>query len=266
MILVKRVYERFLITDGRRVLVDRLWPRGIRRNTPNVDIWLKNVAPSDELRKWYMHDPKKWLKFKERYLGELKDNRAVEQLVKIAESTDPVTLVFASKEENRNNATILRAYLRKAPHSRKKTRNEGAVAHAQDEQDNSLSDNLKKVIIDTSAILFGFSYNRNVFERAKEQFTGYKLTVSRGIIRELTKFSNTNGAKGIRARVALLELKAKKINVDNISVYPDKYILDSASRDRNCVVITNDTILAKKLSLINVKVYKISKSGILKLF
>jgi rRNA-processing protein FCF1 len=125
---------------------------------------------------------------------------------------------------------------------------------------------LKRVIIDTSSILFGFTYNRNVFERAKEQFSGYKLTVSRGIIKELTKFSNTNGAKGIRARVALLELKAKKINVDNISVYPDKYILDSASRDRNCIVITNDTILAKKLSLINVKVYKISKSGILKLF
>ncbi|MGD0729042.1 MAG: DUF488 family protein [Candidatus Micrarchaeaceae archaeon] len=113
MILVKRVYERFLVTDGRRVLVDRLWPRGIRRNTPNVDIWLKNVAPSDELRKWYMHDPKKWLKFKKRYLEELRDNRAIEQLIRIAEATDPVTLVFAAKEEHRNNATILRTYLEK---------------------------------------------------------------------------------------------------------------------------------------------------------
>lgn len=113
MILVKRVYERFVITDGERVLVDRLWPRGIRRNTPNVDIWLKNIAPSDELRKWYMHDPKKWTKFKKRYLEELKDNKVVDQLVKIAESTDPVTLVFASVELKRNNATILQRFLEK---------------------------------------------------------------------------------------------------------------------------------------------------------
>ena len=113
MILVKRVYERFLVTDGKRVLVDRLWPRGIRRNTPNVDIWLKNVAPSDDLRKWYMHDPKKWVRFRKKYLEELKDNRAIEQLVNIAMSTDPVTLVFAAKEEHRNNATVLKVFLEK---------------------------------------------------------------------------------------------------------------------------------------------------------
>jgi uncharacterized protein YeaO (DUF488 family) len=113
MILVKRVYEKFLITDGRRVLVERLWPRGIRRNTPNVDIWLKNVAPTDELRKWYMHDPKKWVSFKKKYLKELKDNRAFEHLVAIALSTDPVTLVFSSSELKHNSAMILRGYLEK---------------------------------------------------------------------------------------------------------------------------------------------------------
>lgn len=113
MILVKRVYEKFLITDGRRVLVERLWPRGIRRNTPNVDIWLKNVAPTDELRKWYMRDPKKWVKFKKRYLKELVGNKAVEHLVDIALSTDPVTLVYSSSDHKHNSALILRRFLEK---------------------------------------------------------------------------------------------------------------------------------------------------------
>lgn len=111
MILVKRVYEKFLITDGRRVLVERLWPRGIRRNTPNVDIWLKNVAPTQELRKWYMHDPKKWLSFKKKYLKELNGNRAFEHLLAIAESTDPVTLVYSASDTKHNSAIILKHYL-----------------------------------------------------------------------------------------------------------------------------------------------------------
>lgn len=110
-ILVKRVYEKFLITDGRRVLVERLWPRGIRRNTPNVDIWLKNVAPSTELRKWYSHDPKKWVKFKQRYVKELKDNKTVDTLVKIIQSTNPVTLVYSTSDERHNSAIVLRQYL-----------------------------------------------------------------------------------------------------------------------------------------------------------
>ncbi|MGI0100853.1 MAG: DUF488 domain-containing protein [Candidatus Micrarchaeaceae archaeon] len=111
MILIKRVYEKFFITDGRRVLVERLWPRGIRRNTPNVDIWLKNVAPTTELRKWYMHDPKKWVSFKKRYLKELESNKAFEHLIKIAQSTDPVTLVYSARDERHNSAIVLRQYL-----------------------------------------------------------------------------------------------------------------------------------------------------------
>jgi uncharacterized protein YeaO (DUF488 family) len=113
MILLKRVYEKYLVTDGKRVLVDRLWPRGIRRNTPNVDIWLKNIAPTDELRKWYMHDPKKWVEFKKRYLEELKDNKTVDQLAYIIESTDPVTLVYASSDTKRNNAIVLQHFMEK---------------------------------------------------------------------------------------------------------------------------------------------------------
>jgi uncharacterized protein YeaO (DUF488 family) len=113
MILVRRVYEKFFITDGRRVLVERLWPRGIRRNTPNVDIWIKNVAPTTELRKWYGHDPKKWVEFKKRYNKELDTNKALDTLVKIAQSTDPVTLVYSAKDDKRNSAIVLKICLEK---------------------------------------------------------------------------------------------------------------------------------------------------------
>ena len=111
MILIKRVYEKFYVTDGMKVLVERLWPRGIRRNTPNVDIWLKNVAPTHELRKWYMHDPKKWAEFKKKYLNELKGSKAIEQLMRIALSTDPVTLVYSTSDTKHSSALILQRYL-----------------------------------------------------------------------------------------------------------------------------------------------------------
>jgi uncharacterized protein YeaO (DUF488 family) len=113
MILLKRVYDKFFITDGRRVLVERLWPRGIRRNTPNVDIWLKNVGPTNELRKWYMHDPKKWVEFKRRYVKELNESKTVLQLIKIIQSTDPVTLVYSASDVKHNSAVILQNYLEK---------------------------------------------------------------------------------------------------------------------------------------------------------
>ncbi len=113
MIKLKRVYERIEVTDGERILVDRLWPRGIRRSTSNVDIWVKNVAPSNELRKWYAHDPKKWQSFKKRYLKELDGNSALDKLVNIVLNADPVTLLYASKEKKQNNATILLTVLKK---------------------------------------------------------------------------------------------------------------------------------------------------------
>lgn len=113
VILLKRVYEKALITDGRRVLVERLWPRGIRRNTPNVDIWLKNVAPSNELRKWYAHDPKKWVKFKQKYEKELDENKTVETLIKIILSTNPVTLVYSTSDHKHNSAIVLKHYIEK---------------------------------------------------------------------------------------------------------------------------------------------------------
>lgn len=125
---------------------------------------------------------------------------------------------------------------------------------------------MKYVIIDTSSILYGFSYNRNIFERARDKFPNYKLLVSRGIINELNKIASNRGSRGLKARVALMEIKAKKINVDNISVYPDKWILDTSLKNRESVVITNDTLLARRLRVGKVRTYKLSKSGILKLF
>ena len=122
------------------------------------------------------------------------------------------------------------------------------------------------LIIDTSSILFGFAYNRNVFEIAMGRFPGSTPLVSRGIIRELTRFSAQKGKKGLRARIALLELKAKKINVDNINANADSWILDTAPRKRGSVVITNDTALAKRLVSRGIRVYKISRSGLLKAF
>lgn len=113
MIKIRRVYERADVTDGTRVLVDRLWPRGIRRNTPNVDIWLKEIAPTDELRKWFAHEPAKWMDFKTRYMKELGDNKAVAHLLQVIRSTDPVTLVYATKDEEHNNAVVLREFLKR---------------------------------------------------------------------------------------------------------------------------------------------------------
>jgi len=108
VIKTERVYEHNGSQRGYRVLVDRLWPRGIKKE--KVDLWLKGIAPSDELRKWYMHEPEKWPEFKKRYYQELKDNPDVERLLDIARNKD-VLLLFASKEEKINNAVALKEYL-----------------------------------------------------------------------------------------------------------------------------------------------------------
>jgi uncharacterized protein YeaO (DUF488 family) len=131
MILIKRVYEKFTVTDGKRVLVERLWPRGIRRNTANVDIWLKNVAPTDVLRKWFAHDPKKWVMFKQRYLKELSGNKTFDQLLLIASATDPVTLVYSAKDQKHNSALVLQRYLENAL---KKKRQKDSAALNNDSQ------------------------------------------------------------------------------------------------------------------------------------
>jgi len=108
---IKRVYEPPAKTDGFRVLVDHLWPRGVKKDAAAIDEWLKAVAPSTELRKWFGHDPEKWEEFKRRYFLELEDNR--DEVAKLARRarTETVTLVFSSKEERFNNAVALKEYL-----------------------------------------------------------------------------------------------------------------------------------------------------------
>ncbi len=110
-IQIKRVYERPAKGDGFRVLIDHLWPRGMKKEEVAIDEWLKAIAPSTALRKWFSHDPEKWDEFKRRYFSELDENR--EAVAKLAEKakTETVTLVFSSKEERFNNAVALKEYL-----------------------------------------------------------------------------------------------------------------------------------------------------------
>jgi uncharacterized protein YeaO (DUF488 family) len=112
-IRLKRVYDDPEESDGYRVLVDHLWPRGFSKDRARVDLWLKEIAPGDDLRKWFNHDPEKWDKFKRRYFSELDDRvELVDWLAKkISEGT--VTLLFAAKEERFNNAVALKEYLEK---------------------------------------------------------------------------------------------------------------------------------------------------------
>lgn len=108
---VKRVYAPPSPEDGARILVDRLWPRGLSREKARGDLWLKELAPSTELRKWFNHDPAKWDEFSQRYQQELRQQpAALAQLVELA-GTRPVTLLFGAKEERFNDAVALKAFI-----------------------------------------------------------------------------------------------------------------------------------------------------------
>lgn len=104
---IKRVYDQADKHDGRRILVDRLWPRGLTKEKARIDLWLKDIAPSTELRKWFDHDPAKWHEFKTRYLDELKGNQAQIQLLKQELHKGIVTLVYAAKDEAHNQALVI---------------------------------------------------------------------------------------------------------------------------------------------------------------
>lgn len=110
-IKLKRVYEEPEKADGTRVLVERLWPRGFSKEKARVDLWLKEAAPSTELRKWFGHDPMKWDEFKERYFVELDRNPEVLLPIKEIIGKEQVTFVFASKEQTYNNSAALKEYL-----------------------------------------------------------------------------------------------------------------------------------------------------------
>jgi uncharacterized protein YeaO (DUF488 family) len=114
-IALKRAYDPPAPGDGRRVLVDRIWPRGIARNDLRIDAWLKELAPSAGLRKWFGHDPKKWEQFKERYARELEQcPDALAQLLQMAKA-GRLTLVFGARDTEHNNAVALRDYLQRRP-------------------------------------------------------------------------------------------------------------------------------------------------------
>jgi len=111
MIELKRVYDPPAHTDGCRILVERLWPRGLSKDKAKVDLWAKDTAPSPELRQWFDHDPDKWDEFRKRYTAELDANPQALEPIRQALREGPVTFVFASREQQYNNPVALAAYL-----------------------------------------------------------------------------------------------------------------------------------------------------------
>lgn len=110
-ISLKRAYEAPEPGDGRRILVERLWPRGLTKEAAALDGWTRAVSPSPELRKWYGHEPDRWPEFRRRYVAELEANGEGIAALKEAMGAGPVTFVYAAKDEERNSAWILRDYL-----------------------------------------------------------------------------------------------------------------------------------------------------------
>ena len=118
MIRLKRAYEPASRSDGYRVLVERLWPRGVRKQDLPLDAWDKDIAPSHELRKWFAHDPEKWSEFKQRYRRELEDRSLAGHLHELAARAagETLTLVFSSHDTEHNNAVVLKEKLERLAH------------------------------------------------------------------------------------------------------------------------------------------------------
>jgi len=108
---IKRAYERQLQKDGYRVLVDRLWPRGVTKEDAGIDEWAQTIAPSVKLRKWFGHAPELWTEFKKLYTAELKKNKAVDEFIESHKDKKVITLVYAAKDEEHTHALVLKAYL-----------------------------------------------------------------------------------------------------------------------------------------------------------
>ena len=108
---LKRVYDAPAKQDGCRVLVDRLWPRGLSKKSARVDRWIRDVAPSTALRKWFAHDPAKWTEFKKRYFRELKNNAEGVKQIRALAKQGTVTFLFGARDEQHNNAVALKQYL-----------------------------------------------------------------------------------------------------------------------------------------------------------
>ncbi len=111
MLKTKRVYDPPSRHDGTRILIDRLWPRGLKKENARIDEWIKEIGPSTELRKWFSHDPKKWEEFKKRFFKELLKNQELVEGVIARAKKGTVTLLFGSREERYNNAVALKEYI-----------------------------------------------------------------------------------------------------------------------------------------------------------
>jgi uncharacterized protein YeaO (DUF488 family) len=112
-ITIKRVYEEPSGEDGKRILIDRLWPRGLTKEKAKINLWLKDIAPSTELRQWFGHDPIKWQEFKKRYVAEVKKNNQIVSQLEEELKKGKVTIVYAAKDEEHNDAVVLKEYLEK---------------------------------------------------------------------------------------------------------------------------------------------------------
>jgi uncharacterized protein YeaO (DUF488 family) len=112
-IKVKRIYDPYSSSDGYRVLVDRLWPRGVAKAGAHVDRWMKEVAPSTALRQWFNHDESKWSEFESRYRSELKGSSAIQELIALRDQHKHLTLLFGAKNEKYNQAVALMKMLDK---------------------------------------------------------------------------------------------------------------------------------------------------------
>jgi uncharacterized protein YeaO (DUF488 family) len=108
---IKRVYEEPAKGDGKRILVDRLWPRGLTKENASIDLWLRDIAPSTELRKWFGHDPDKWKEFRKRYHQELKNNKEQVSILYEELKKRTVTLVYGAKDEEHNEALVIKEWL-----------------------------------------------------------------------------------------------------------------------------------------------------------
>jgi uncharacterized protein YeaO (DUF488 family) len=110
-IQLKRIYEAGSKDDGYRILVDRLWPRGFTKEKAALDLWLKEIAPSNELRKWFGHDPDKWKEFQKKYRQELKQNKEAVEILKDYIQKGNVTLLYAAKDEEHNEAQVIKDFI-----------------------------------------------------------------------------------------------------------------------------------------------------------
>lgn len=114
LIKIKRVYDISSEEDGFRILVDRLWPRGLSKEFAKIDAWLKDIAPSDDLRKWFSHDPKKWILFKEKYREELKEKKeTISKIRSLEKEKKIITFLYSAKDKEHNNAVFLQEYMQK---------------------------------------------------------------------------------------------------------------------------------------------------------